>query len=80
MDVDTVFERPSKFFVGHPVRRIISSRSHSRTESHLISYSFIKDLSLEQYLESGIAVCRSDEKRREHQRSMGRDRLRNRRS
>jgi Sulfotransferase family len=58
MDVDTVFDRPSKFFaiVRHPVDRVISSFFHNRTESHLISYPFIKDLSLEQYLESGIGL------------------------
>ena len=58
MDVDTIFERPSKFFtiVRHPVDRVISSFFHNRTESHLISYPFIKDLSLEQYLESGIGL------------------------
>jgi Sulfotransferase family len=58
MDVDTVFERPSKFFtiVRHPVDRVISGFFHNRTESHLISYPFIKDLSLEQYLESGIGL------------------------
>ena len=58
MDVDTIFNRPSKFFavVRHPVDRVISSFFHNRTESHLISYPFIKDLSLEQYLESGIGL------------------------
>jgi Galactose-3-O-sulfotransferase len=58
MDVDTIFNRPSKFFaiVRHPVDRVISSFFHNRTESHLPSYPFIKDLSLEQYLESGIGL------------------------
>jgi hypothetical protein len=57
-DVDTIFNRPSKFFVivRHPVDRVISSFFHNRTESHLISYPFIKNLSLEQYLESGIGL------------------------
>lgn len=58
MDVDTIFDRPCKFFtvVRHPVDRVISSFFHNRTESHLISYPFIKDLSLEQYLDSGIGL------------------------
>ena len=58
MDVDSIFERPTKFFtiVRHPVDRVISSFYHNRTESHLISYPFIKDLSLEQYLDSGIGL------------------------
>jgi hypothetical protein len=58
MDVETIFERQSRFFtiVRHPVDRVISSFFHSRTESHLISYPFIKDLSLERYLDSGIGL------------------------
>lgn len=58
MDVGTIFNRPSKFFaiVRHPIDRFISSFFHCRTENHLISYPFIKDLSLEQYLDSGIGL------------------------
>ena len=56
------FERPTKFFtiVRHPVDRVISSFYHNRTESHLISYPFIKDLSLEQFLDSGIRLDADD--------------------
>jgi hypothetical protein len=58
MDVETIFERQSRFFtiVRHPVDRVISSFFHNRSESHLISYPFIKDLSLERYLDSGIGL------------------------
>ena len=58
MDVDTIFERPSKFFtiVRNPVDRVISSFFYYLTQSHLISHPFIKDLTLEQYLESGIGL------------------------
>ena len=58
MDVDTIFDRPAKFFtiVRHPVDRVISNFFHNRTESHLISYPFIKNMTLEQYLDSGIGL------------------------
>jgi len=58
MDVDTIFDRPSKFFtvVRHPVDRVISNFFHNRTQAHLPSYPFIKDMTLEQYLESGIGL------------------------
>jgi hypothetical protein len=58
MDVDAIFERPSKFFtiVRNPVDRVISSFFYHRTQSHMLCYPFIKDLSLEQYLESGIGL------------------------
>jgi hypothetical protein len=58
MDVDTIFEKPSKFFtiVRNPVDRVISSFFYHLTQSHLIGYPFFKDLSLEQYLESGIGL------------------------
>ena len=58
MDVDTIFERPSKFFtiVRNPVDRVISSFFFHLKQSHMICYPFIKDLSLEQYLESGIGL------------------------
>lgn len=58
MDVATLFDRPVRFFtiLRHPVDRVISSFYHNRRESHLISYPFIKDLSLEQYLDSGIGL------------------------
>ncbi len=58
MDVDTIFDRPSKFFtiVRHPVDRVISHFFHIRTANHLPCYPFIKDLTLEQYLDSGIGL------------------------
>ena len=57
-DVDTVFDRPVKFFtiLRHPVDRIISSFYFSRRLTFLPCYRFIKDLTLEQYLDSGIGL------------------------
>ncbi|MGH6841286.1 MAG: sulfotransferase family 2 domain-containing protein [Methylocella sp.] len=58
MDVDSIFDRPSKFFtiLRHPVDRVISNFFHIRRYSHLPYYNYIKDLTLEQYLESGIGL------------------------
>ncbi|MGQ0444312.1 MAG: sulfotransferase family 2 domain-containing protein [Beijerinckiaceae bacterium] len=58
MDVDTIFDRPSKFFtiVRHPVDRVISTFFHIRRYSHLPFHRFLKDLTLEQYLDSGIGL------------------------
>jgi hypothetical protein len=65
MDVDRVFERPSKFFtiVREPVDRAISSFFYLRFEANqpgmeawLPIYRFIKDMTLDQYLDSGIGL------------------------
>ncbi len=59
MDVDAIFDRPSKFFtiVRHPVDRVISNFFNLRRLSHLPFYhGFIKDLTFEQYLDSGIGL------------------------
>jgi hypothetical protein len=58
MDVDTLFDKQSKFFtiLRHPVDRVISHFFHIRVMSHLQCYPFIKDLTLEQYLDSGIGL------------------------
>ncbi len=58
LDVATVFDRPSKFFtiVREPVDRVISNFFHIRSAAHLTSYPFIKDMTLEQYLDSGIGI------------------------
>jgi hypothetical protein len=58
MDVESIFDRPTKFFtiVRHPVDRSISNFFHNRMEAHLPSYPFIKDLTFEQYLDSGIGL------------------------
>jgi hypothetical protein len=57
-DVATIFDKPSKFFtiVRHPVDRVVSNFFHNRVMSHLPCYPFIKDLTLEQYLDSGIGL------------------------
>jgi Sulfotransferase family len=58
MDVDTIFDRPSKFFtiVRHPVDRAISHFFFIRNLNNLPCYPFIKDMTLEQYLDSGIGL------------------------
>jgi sulfotransferase famil protein len=65
MDVDRLFERPSKFFtiVRDPVDRAISSFFYLRfeanqpeTEAWLPIYRFIKNMTLDQYLDSGIGL------------------------
>ena len=58
LDIATLFDRPVRFFtiVRHPVDRVVSSFYYIRTKSHLISYPFIKDLSFEEYLDSGIGL------------------------
>jgi Galactose-3-O-sulfotransferase len=58
MDIDTIFDRPSKFFtiVRHPVDRVISSFYYMRITSRMPCYPFIKDLTLEHYLDSGIGL------------------------
>lgn len=58
LDVETIFDRPVKFFtiVREPVDRVISNFFHIRTAAHLTSYPFIKDLTLEQYLDSRIGL------------------------
>jgi hypothetical protein len=58
MDIDTLFDRPSKCFtiLRHPANRVISNFFFNRLKTDLRSYSFIKDLTLEQYLDSGIGL------------------------
>jgi Sulfotransferase family len=58
MDVAAIFDRPSKFFtiVREPVDRVISNFFFNRTLTYLPCYPFIKDLTLEEYLDSGIGL------------------------
>lgn len=58
IDIATLFDRPVRFFtiLRHPVDRVISSFYYIRTKSHVVSYPFIKDLSFEEYLDSGIGL------------------------
>jgi hypothetical protein len=58
LDVATIFDRPVQFFtiVREPVDRVISHFFYIRMAEHLPSYPFIKDLTLEQYLDSGIGL------------------------
>jgi hypothetical protein len=57
-DVANMFDRPTMFFtiVREPVDRTISHFFHIRSSRHLRSHPFIKHLSLEQYLDSGIGL------------------------
>jgi hypothetical protein len=58
MDVAGIFGRPSKFFtvVREPVDRVISNFFFSRTKRELPSHRFIRDMTLEEYLDSGIGL------------------------
>jgi hypothetical protein len=58
LDVATLFEQPSKFFtiVRHPVERAISSFFHLRTEAHLPSYNFTRNMTLEEYLDGRLGL------------------------
>jgi hypothetical protein len=57
-DVHTIFDQPSRFFtiLRHPVDRVISNFFFLQTWRSLPCYRFIKDLTLEQYLDSGIGL------------------------
>ena len=62
LDVDKIFDRPSKFFtiLREPVDRVISHFFYIRQAAHLVSYPFIRHMSLEQYLDSGIGIDAND--------------------
>jgi hypothetical protein len=57
-DAYTIFDRPSKFFtiLRHPVDRVISSFFFHRITKQLPCHQFVKDLTLQQYLDSGIGL------------------------
>jgi len=58
MGLHTMFDRPAKYFtiVRHPVDRAVSSFFHLRRSTHIPSYPHIKDMSIEEYLDSGIGL------------------------
>ena len=58
MDVATIFGRPCKFvtLLREPVDRVISNFYFFRKRPQMPCYHFIKDLTLEQYLDSGIGI------------------------
>jgi hypothetical protein len=58
MDVAGIFDRPSKFFtiVREPVDRVISNFYFSRTLAELPTHRFIKDMTLEEYLDSSMGL------------------------
>jgi hypothetical protein len=62
LDIDKIFDRPSKFFtiLREPVDRVISHFFYIRQAAHLVSYPFIRHMSLEQYLDSGIGIDAND--------------------
>jgi hypothetical protein len=59
MDVDTIFfKRASKFItlLRHPVDRVVSNFFYFRPQSYMPCHQFIKDMTLEEYLDSGIGL------------------------
>ena len=58
LDVAAIFDRPAKFFtiVREPVDRVISNFFYVRSATHIPSYPFIRNMTLEQYLDSGIGL------------------------
>jgi hypothetical protein len=59
MDVDTIFDKTSMYFsiLRYPVDRIVSSFYFTKSKlGFLPCHRFIKDLTLEQYLNSGIGL------------------------
>jgi hypothetical protein len=65
MDIDTLFDRPCRYLtiIREPVERCISNFFHLKkeantpeTESHLPIYKRIKNMTLEEYLDSGIGL------------------------
>jgi Galactose-3-O-sulfotransferase len=58
MDVARIFDKPSKFFtiLREPVDRVISSFYFGRTRPELPSHPYIKDMTLEEYLDSGFGL------------------------
>jgi hypothetical protein len=58
MDVATVFDRPARFFtlVRDPVDRAISNFFHNRVSEHLACHPFIKNMTIEEYLDSGVGI------------------------
>lgn len=57
-DVASIFSLPSKFFtiVREPVDRVVSHFYFSRTWHELPSHQFIRDMTLEEYLDSGMGL------------------------
>ena len=65
MDIDTLFDRSSRYFtiIREPVERCVSNFFHLKkeantpeTESHLPIYKRLKNMTLEEYLDSGIGL------------------------
>ena len=58
MDIATVFDRPVQFFtiVREPVDRAISHFFHNRASDHLPCHPFIKNKTIEEYLDSGMGI------------------------
>src|SRR5262249_12808712 len=58
MDVAGIFGKPSKFYtiLREPVDRVISSFYFGRTRTEVPSHRFIKDLTLDEYLGSGMGL------------------------
>jgi hypothetical protein len=57
-DVQTIFDQPCKFFtiLRNPVERVISHFYHLQIWTNLPCHPFIRDMTFEQYLRSGIGL------------------------
>jgi hypothetical protein len=65
MEIHALFDRPSRYFtiIREPVERCLSNFYHLKkeantpeTESHLPIYKYLKNMTLEDYLDSGIGL------------------------
>ena len=58
MGIHTIFERPAKYFtlVRHPVDRVVSQFYYMKTQGYLPIFERIKDMTLDQYLDSRISL------------------------
>jgi Sulfotransferase family len=58
MGIHTLFDRPAKYFtiIRHPVDRVISQFYHMRVHDYMPLFAQIKDMTLEQYLDSRIGL------------------------
>jgi Galactose-3-O-sulfotransferase len=58
VDIHTLFDRPAKYFtiIRHPVDRVISSFYFIRDKTYAPHFEVIKDMTLEEYLDSRVGL------------------------
>jgi hypothetical protein len=58
MGIHILFDRPAKYFtfVRHPVDRVVSQFYYMRTQSYLPIFERIQNMTLDQYLDSGLGL------------------------